>query len=188
MNLYKSKKIILVCMNIFLTGQPQVGKSTIINKFLKSHDNVTVGGFKTISNFKKGIGVYGGVYIIPAHLNNPDYSEKSLVGNRVLKPKSFPDNFDLKGVEILQNSQNNDLILMDEIGFMETKALKFSESILNILNGDTPVIGVVKPMNKGLPLKVKEHPKTVLLEITKENREEKYLEFEKLVLDMLINA
>ena len=175
-------------MNIFLTGQPQVGKSTIINRFLKSHDNLTVGGFKTVSNFKRDIGVYGGVYILPAHLNESDFNEESLVGNRVLKPKSFPERFDLKGVEILQNSPNNDLILMDEIGFMETKALKFSETVLNILNNDTPVIGVVKPMDKGLPLKVKLHPKTVVLEITEENREEKYLEFEKLVLDMLINA
>ena len=172
-------------MNIFLTGQTQVGKSTIINRFLKSHNGLNIGGFKTISNFKKDIGVYGGVYILPASMDEPDYTENSLVGNRVLKPKSFPEVFDVKGVEILQSNTNKDLILMDEIGFMETEALKFSEALLNILDSNIPVIGVVKPMDKGLPLEVKNHPKTILLEITEENREEKYLEFEKLVLESL---
>ena len=66
---------------------------------------------------------------------------------------------------------------MDEIGFMETRALKFSRRVLEIPDSDVPVIGVVKPMMKGLPLDVKNHPDTTVLEVTVENREYVYLEF-----------
>ena len=66
---------------------------------------------------------------------------------------------------------------MDEIGFMETRALKFNRRVLEIPDSDVPVIGVVKPMMKGLPLDVKNHPDTTVLEVTVENREYVYLEF-----------
>ena len=66
---------------------------------------------------------------------------------------------------------------MDEIGFMETRALKFNRRVLEIPDSDVPVIGVVKPMMKGLPLDVKNHPDTTVLEVTVENRKYVYLEF-----------
>ena len=66
---------------------------------------------------------------------------------------------------------------MDEIGFMETRTLKFNRRVLEIPDSDVPVIGVVKPMMKGLPLDVKNHPDTTVLEVTVENRKDVYLEF-----------
>ena len=43
------------------------------------------------------------------------------------------------------------------------------------------MIGVVKPMMKGLPLDVKNHPDTTVLEVTVENRKYVYLEFCELI-------
>ena len=172
-------------MNIFLTGEIQVGKSTILNKFIESHPDLKIGGFKTLSNFNKDKGVYMGVYILPADKLEPDYTEEAHVGDRGHKKSGYPEKFDLKGVEILNTPGDYDLILMDEIGFMETQAEDFAKTVLNVLDGDIPVIGVVKPMMKGLPLEVKQHPKTKVLEVTKDNRNELYFEFEQLLEEQL---
>ena len=175
----------MIIMNIFLTGEIQVGKSTIINKFLDSHKNLKVGGFRTISNFDENLGVIGGVYIVSALDENPIFTEDNHVGDRGEIKKGYPDKFNSKGVEFLSDLNDCDLILMDEIGFMESQAKDFSKTILDILDKDIPVIGVVKPKSKGLPLEVKNHPKTKLLTITEENRNDLYLEFERLLEDEL---
>lgn len=168
-------------MNIFLTGNIQVGKSTIINKFIKSHPNLKIGGFKTISNFDKSLGVYGGVYIGPASETSFKFNEECHVGNRISGQKSFPNIFDTKGLEYLNINDNYDLIIMDEIGFMETDAKKFSRAVLDVLNSNIPVIGVVKPMMKGLPLDVKMHRDTKVLEVNIENRNNIFKEFKTLL-------
>ena len=107
---------------------------------------------------------------MPATQFEVDYSKHSHVGTRTHKRDAYPENFDLRGVEILNSSGDYDLILMDEIGFMETRTLKFNRRVLEIPDSDVPVIGVVKPMMKGLPLDVKNHPDTTVLEVTVENR------------------
>lgn len=168
-------------MNIFLTGEIQVGKSTIINKFLDAHPNLKIGGFRTISNFNNDLGVNGGVYILPAWENDLIFNEKNQVGNRISGKKAFPEVFDIKGVEILSTDDDFDLILMDEIGFMESNAKDFSNLLISILDKDIPVIGVVKDRDNGLPLDVKNHKDSIVLTITEENREDQYIEFTKLV-------
>ena len=155
----------------------QVGKSTILNRFISSHPDLKIGGFKTLTNFDENRDIYRGVYIVPATKFEVDYNKHSHVGTRTHKRDAYPKNFDLRGVEILNSSGDYDLILMDEIGFMETRALKFNRRVLEIPDSDVPVIGVVKPMMKGLPLDVKNHPDTTVLEVTVENREYVYLEF-----------
>lgn len=168
-------------MNIFLTGNLQVGKSTIINKFITSHHNLKVGGFKTVSNFDKSLGVYGGVYIGPASEDSFKFNEDCHVGNRVSGRKSFPNIFDIKCLEYLKIDDRYDLIIMDEIGFMETNAKKFSKAVLDVLDLDIPVIGVVKPIMEGLPLEVKMHKDIKLLEVTIENRNTIFKEFEMIL-------
>lgn len=49
-------------MNIFLTGNVQVGKSTILNRFISSHPDLKIGGFKTLTNFDENRDIYRGVY------------------------------------------------------------------------------------------------------------------------------
>lgn len=53
-------------MNIFLTGNVQVGKSTILNRFIFSHPDLKIGGFKTLTNFDENRDIYRGVYIYSA--------------------------------------------------------------------------------------------------------------------------
>lgn len=65
---------------------------------------------------------------------------------------------------------NADLILMDECGSLESEALDFQKEIIHTLNGDKPVLGVVKLASKGWTDKIRNHPNVIMITVTKENR------------------
>jgi nucleoside-triphosphatase len=160
-----------------LTGEIQIGKSTAINRWLQQHSGMKLGGFRTIASPKNADGS-DGIHIVPAS-GNTEFTEE----NRVLwrsgeynsrELKTFPEIFDTVGVSLLKNSDGSDLILMDEIGFSEDKAEKFHAAVLERLDGDIPVLGVVGIHHEyqGILIgKIKAHPKVRVITVTKENRD-----------------
>ena len=87
-------------------------------------------------------------------------------------PAAFPEVFDRCGVMILADAENCDLILMDEIGKIERKALVFTKRVLELLDGDVPVFGVLrKEGSTPLQEQIRNHPNVQLIEVTEENRD-----------------
>ena len=62
--------------------------------------------------------------------------------------------------------------MMDELGFMESKAEAFTQAVIHALDVDIPVIAAVKA-RFDVPFlnEVRAHPKTRLYMITTENRD-----------------
>ena len=191
-------------MHVFLTGDIQVGKTTLINKVLNELPKCRLGGFRTVT--KADIpGTAGSVYIVRANgscsagasrtggagerfgdenhawiLRGDENHAGILCGdeNRVgircgnPGPKAFPEVFDSFGVSILADAESCDLILMDEIGKMERKALIFTGRVLELLNGDVPVFGVLrKEGSTPLQEQIRSHSNVRLIEVNKENRD-----------------
>ena len=157
--------------HIFLTGNVQVGKSTIIQKLLsdESFRRKKVGGFRTVNQESY-------VYIMGANQSLADCSEKNICGRRYmdrLNIESYPEVFDEIGCRFLQDVQKADIILMDELGFLESRSYRFQNRVLEILDGEIPVIGVVKPKHDRFLDRIRNHPGVEIVEITPENREEK---------------
>lgn len=157
--------------HIFLTGNVQVGKSTIIRRLLATElfYRKKIGGFRTINQEKF-------VYIMGANQSLADCSEKNICGRRFmdrLNIESYPDVFDEVGCRFLQDVQGADIILMDELGFLEARSYQFQNRVLEILDGEIPVIGVVKPKHDVFLDRIRSHPAVEIVEITPENREEK---------------
>ena len=158
-------------MNIFLTGLPQTGKSTLIQKALNAL-GIRPCGFITKAGAKEPDDS-SNVYIHAA--NSHDFVQKlaNRVGHRVgdgINRTAFPQVFDTVGTHILQHS-SPPLILMDELGFMENEALLFQAEVLKTLDGSIPVLGVMKPKNTPFLNRVRAHEKTKLLAVTPENRD-----------------
>ena len=146
--------------HIFLTGDIQVGKSTIIQKYIAAHPELRIGGFRTVWKDERWNN-RNTLYIVPAA--GPDEMTDS---NRVgLREGVFPDRiatdypkvFNIAGVMLLRHPEEYDLILMDEIG--------------TVLDGDIPVIGVVRDKPGVLTDAVREHPNVRTIVVTVENRE-----------------
>lgn len=133
--------------NYFLTGCPGAGKSTIIRKLTAGIGGV--GGFKTVMRRGDAQGRFR-VYIMPYGADDEGLSELEPVAVRDREANSFrafPEVFDREGAAILRAAADCDLIVMDEIGFMEAEAFVFQKAVLDALDGAVPVLGVIKPAN-----------------------------------------
>ena len=162
-------------MHIFLTGDVQVGKSTIIRKTLLALQLQAIGGFRSISVPDLPDGAMS-VYLIPAGDEHPMMGDWNRVGIRKgcgRGIEKIPEAFERAGVQALVDAENMPLILMDEVGRMESAAARFSERILALLDGSAPILGVVQKIaDTKLTNAIRTHPNVHVLTVTKENREE----------------
>ena len=158
-------------MHLFLTGEKQVGKSTIIRKFLAGSD-LAVDGFVTF--WEQGSGGAQHLYISSFGTDLPA-EEKHLIASKDEQQRLLPEDvikaFNVHGRRILDNSGKRDLIIMDEIGFFESQAADFQKAVMRHLSGDVPVIGVIKPMQIEFLDEIRAHPKVETRLVTQENRD-----------------
>lgn len=170
-------------MHIFLTGPVQVGKSTIIRKTLDALQ-ITPAGFRSVSVPDLADGQMS-VYIIPAGAAAPAMGDFNRVGIRKGAGRGIekiPEAFERAGVQTLQGAEHARLILMDEVGRMESQAQHFSERILELLDGPVPILGVVQKIaDTPLTNAIRKHPNVQIVEVSVENREEKAREVLTLV-------
>jgi nucleoside-triphosphatase len=168
-------------MNLFLTGDIQVGKSTIIKKILSLHRDWKVGGIVTVTRFGDIPDALGGVYIQPAP-GNERYDEENRVGIRWNdnRAEGFAQPFETAAQQLLGDYSDADIILLDELGFMESKAEKFQAAVMAAINSDVPVLGVIKPRRAPFLDTVRSAPDVETVTVTVENRERMFAVVEKL--------
>lgn len=157
-------------MHYFLTGNTRVGKTTIIRSFL-SQSGLSAGGFMTWWD-NCGIGERR-LYLSP-YGREPRNGEKYLIarsgGDRILPADNMERIFDIHGAEILSGSKNREIIVMDELGFLESRSRLFQRAVLERISGEIPIVGVIKPRRTEFLDLVRAHDNVVLREVTEENR------------------
>ncbi len=156
---------------IVLTGEKQVGKSTIIQRVLSGFDG-TVGGFLTKREPAEG------KTLIPIRLydiRKMGNTEGWKIGvcSAVQMIEAYPECFDTHGVETLAFNAPPDLVVMDELGIMEKEAHGFQKRVLEIMESDLNILCVIK--NKSNPFldQVKEKADTIFY-VNPQNRERIY--------------
>jgi nucleoside-triphosphatase len=165
---------------IFLTGVPGVGKTTIINRFV-SELALLPAGFSTVVGGASVDGSTDKIFIIP--YGKPLVEAQNILPAAVrdknkMTFQAYPDVFDTLGQAILKASRGAELIIMDELGFMESAAFSFQNEVFACLGSDTPILGVIKPMQIPFLDRIRAHEAVQILEVTAENRNQ--------VLEMLL--
>ena len=130
-------------MHIFLRGPRNIGKSTVIHQtlnILTAQAPIKPGGFFTWRGKEKD----PRVYMRPA-LNE---KEEEIYPLAVYDPKTGGFECDLRifeetGVSLLA-AANADILIMDELGFLESKAPAFKRAVLTALKGSIPILGVLR--------------------------------------------
>lgn len=153
--------------NLFLTAPSGTGKSTIIEKIL-CRLNVSIGGFQV----KRYLNKKGKMYFDMISLM--DKKSNNIIGECMENKKALSNlyTFENKGVEILNTSlTNSDLIILDEIGFLEENAEKFKSSVRNILNSNKVVLGVLKEFDSPFLNEIRSRKDITLLNVTLKNRD-----------------
>lgn len=171
--------------HLFLTGDRQVGKSTLLNKWLAQID-VSMSGFYTRKCISEDGHLF--VHMLAAGREDRPTSDNILFDCRERDLAAASERFNQLGCPLLHQAENTQLIMMDEIGIMEEQAGLFREAVLHTLDGGIPVIGVLREECTDPPLirSIKNHPDVQIIEVTKENRDELALSLPDILLPFYI--
>ena len=159
-------------MHLFLQGLRRVGKSTVIQKtldILTADSSFVIGGFYTwnggpgdprIYMRHAGYGKEGEIYQIAEW----DAEKGGLISDIGV--------FEREGVRILNNRAVADLIIMDELGFLESRAEGFKRAVLETVAGDVPVFGVLRLGDVPWHTEIKCNPSVELCDVNESNRDD----------------
>ena len=156
--------------NIFLTGPPGCGKTTLIKEILKEL-KLKAGGFFTEEIRERGIRkgfkiiTLDGKEGILAHVDIKSQLKVSKYG------VNLKDLEEIGVKEIEKNLKENFLIVVDEIGKMEIFSSKFREAILKALNSKNKILGTIMLKENPFCDKIKKRKDTKVFYLTRENRE-----------------
>ncbi|MEG1720734.1 MAG: nucleoside-triphosphatase [Pseudoflavonifractor sp.] len=155
--------------SFFLTGDLHCGKSTVVDKVLALSGR-RVGGFRTafgpdraLPNRQLYLYPAGGTALTDAAHVVAQYAED--------RPLPRPEVFDGLGVACLTEGRPQ-LLIMDECGRLERDAPLVQAAILKALDGEIPVLGVLRQGFPGWTKQIAAHPKVRVIEVTAANRDE----------------
>lgn len=155
-------------MNVFLTGNVQVGKSTAISRFIERS------GYKPLGFRTKIDRAAGSLMMEVIGSNKTERFEVASRGVEVDYPVPDIDAFNRAG-ELIRTLDTSEceLFLMDELGYMERNAEVFKSAVEEVLDCGVKTVGVLRNRPDG-PFWNMIHGRsdTVVITVTEENREE----------------
>lgn len=169
--------------NIFLTGKKRSGKSTMINNILNELD-INYSGYRTLPYYinNEARGFYLNGYVDCVGNNSP-------ISIKIGEEKCIPiiESFDVVGASILEKSiecSNTKLILLDEIGRLESNAYTFKKRIVEALDSEKVVLGVLQKAENEFLIDIIKREDTVVFDIDNLTNYE-INEVNKMILDII---
>lgn len=158
--------------NLLLTGNPGVGKSTVIKKVVSELKGQDLKGFYTEEiregGTRKGFNIItlDGKKGILAHcrLKSPCRVGKYGVSITDLETTAVP--------AIQPPGGSDSIIVIDEIGKMECYSKTFVEALYYALDSGSRILGVIKKKGNSLVNAIKQREDVELVEVTLKNRDE----------------
>lgn len=172
--------------NIFLTGSRGIGKTILLNRVLKAFPG-KIAGFRTVpvcDNYEKVVGF--GILDIN---DNRGLEATNLIGLKQTEGiMAFPETFEELGSAILERGiiSNPLLLIMDELGFLESQAIRFQRQVEACLDSAVPVLGVLKAHDSPFLNRIKERTDVLLYEVNESNRESLYGVLKKTLSEVIL--
>ncbi len=164
--------------NIFITGNPGSGKSTLIKRILERITDKKVSGVITPEIRADGDGERQGFKIIDLASGKEEILASANIdrGPGVSRYRVNVEGIDLILQEFLESYQDSEYVVIDEIGMMEFYSRKFRDTVAMALNSSKTVIATLSKRF------VREYgDKGRLFYLTRDNTDEIYSEIMKLL-------
>ena len=161
--------------HILICGERNTGKTALFERLLKLC-RVPVYGFTTAVTKTREDG-YHEIYMFPAGSADRTEREENHVGicNTRERTVNLPV-FSVYGLGLLSRVKPDGIIAMDELGFMEAQAPDFCARVLELLDGDIPVLATVKGGRPDVEFlnTLYHHPKAQRYDVSPENVDSLY--------------
>lgn len=156
-------------MHVFLTGERGIGKSQIIQNAVSLLSRTPYG---FLTRFRSDGECASSLHMISPSYKGPLTEENRIAFRRGEGMVLLPERFEILSTHLLQDASlhHKGIILMDECGHLEAKALHFHQEIMRILDGEIPVLGALR-LNQPWHDCIKNHPRVKVLYVNEENRE-----------------
>ena len=153
-----------------IVGGQGVGKSTLITR-VRRELALREAGIETVREAvpaeKRGKPVY--IYRVGFPRERTTENLAAFVGTG--GSTSFPETFDRYAAYLREDAGHAGLIVLDELGFLESDAAAFCGTVLDLLDGDIPVLAAVKPKDTPFLAAVRHHPKAEIFTVNESNRD-----------------
>lgn len=166
---------------ILLTGRRRSGRSSMIRALLQGI-SAPVFGYETVTMGCREDG-YHEIYLYPYGQERHEKREENHVGDCNTRQRViYTQVFDRLGSSCLTQKKDG-ILVMDEIGFMESGAADFCRTVLDCLDGPLPVLAAVRTgIETPFLQQVTGHPNVRCIDMRPERFDEVYRELRPLVL------
>lgn len=168
----------------FLTGEKQVGKSYLLRKVFEENA-LPLRGYETrplmIEGKKKGYYLHG---LTEGWMPENDSPIVIRIGSE--RKIQIPETFESLGVNLLRGCSPKEVLLVDEIGAAEDRAYEFQRAVLDCLDRQRLVLGVLQKGGGRLVQAVEKREDVCIYEITRENRDDMARLLVNIVREMIV--
>jgi len=157
-----------MAVKILLTGAVGSGKSTVVDGVLRLLQ-VAYGGFRTtrclVDNRRAGFTITDIMTGATALI-----AEFSADGELIAHPEGF-ETIGVRAIKRALAAEEIEIIVMDELGFLELGAPRFQAAVLQALHGPKPVLGVLKQRHNSFLDEIRMLHNVRIINVDKHNRD-----------------
>lgn len=157
--------------NVFITGLPGVGKTTLVKKIAHDLGMLVINGFYKDKIVEED--VVRGYRVVSFDFKEQILAHLFIEGpNRVGEFGVNIDGFEKFVLPMIENYKMVDLFIFDEIGQMECMSSKFCSGFKNILDAKIPVIATYSHHSTFKYAELKKRKDSTILQMTVKNRDD----------------
>lgn len=158
-------------MRLFLTGNPGVGKTTLIRAVAERLEGITCAGFYTEETRQKGQRTGFRIVTLDGRVGTLASlgTQKPTVGKYSVHVEEF-EKLALRCLDSINAPA--DLYVIDEIGKMEVLSRRFRTAINELLAQPTNLLATIAKKGTGFIDQLKRRSDVEMIEVTRKNRDE----------------